>query len=408
MPFFVSFFFVSCLLSCHSKPGTSVRAQSEQLPTAEEYLPVPQADSLLPGAYDLPSYLPLLEGKKVGLVVNQTSRIADQHLLDTLLGLGVAVSRIFAPEHGFRGTADAGKLLNDQIDSKTGIPIISLYGKHKKPTAKQLAALDVVVFDIQDVGVRFYTYISTMHYVMEACAAQKLPFLVLDRPNPNGFYVDGPVLDTAFRSFVGMHPIPIVHGLTVGELAKMICGEGWLQTEVPLDLTVVKCLNYRHSDRYVLPVKPSPNLPNARAVAYYPSLCLFEATIVSVGRGTSTPFQQIGSPWHQKFYEYSFTPKKMPGASSPKHQNKKCYGKAFRHETLPQEFSLTELIRFYQQSPRKKNFFTHKKFFDQLSGTDRLRKQIEAGKSAAEIRQGWQKKLTEFREMRKKYLLYPN
>lgn len=373
----------------------------------EEKIPLTSPQLVL-GAQQTASYLPLLKGKRVALLVNQTSEIASGvHIVDSLMSLGVQVKKIFAPEHGFRGTADAGESVVDGKDKRTGVPIFSLYGKHKKPTAEQLSDVDVVVFDIQDVGVRFYTYISSMHYVMEACAENNKEFIVLDRPNPNGHYVDGPVLEKAHQSFVGLHPIPIVHGLTVGELAQMINGEKWLKGGLHCDLKVISCENYTHATRYSLPIKPSPNLPNDWSIALYPSLCLFEGTIVSVGRGTDLQFQIIGHPdYLQHDSVYTFTPVSKSGAKYPKHQNKVCYGKdlseaKFRYNT---NFFLDELLHFYEMSANKSAFF--KPFFTKLAGTKQLQQQIEAGHSQQKIRASWQPKLEEYQKKRKKYLLY--
>lgn len=364
------------------------------------------------GAARLEAYLPELQkAKGVGLVVNPTSVIGATHLVDTLLSAGVAVRQIFAPEHGFRGTADAGETVTDGRDSQTGLPIISLYGDNKKPKPAQLEGLNVVVFDIQDVGVRFYTYISTLHYVMEACAEQGIKVLVLDRPNPNGHYVDGPILDPEFKSFVGMHRVPVVHGMTVGEYAKMVNGEGWLKGGVKCDLEVVTCQNYTHSTPYELPVKPSPNLPNNRSIYLYPSLCFFEGTVVSVGRGTNTQFQVYGHP-EATIGDYYFTPESMPGAKYPKLEGKRCRGYTLA-TTVPGEIrqqaqlNLSYLVDFYQAYPDKANFFLETLFIDKLAGTDALRKAIIAGQSEEDIRASWAEGLEAYRKMREGYLLYP-
>ena len=350
-------------------------------------------------------YLPKLQGKRVGLVVNQTSVVGQTHLVDTLLSRGVTINTIFAPEHGFRGEADAGAHIKDAKDSKTGLPIISLYGKNKKPLPEQIKNLDVLLFDIQDVGTRFYTYISTMHYVMEAAAENGKEVLVLDRPNPNGHYVDGPVLEMDQQSFVGMHPIPIVHGLTVGELAKMINGEKWLEGQRQANLTVIPMANYDHDMPYDLPVKPSPNLPNAQAIALYPSICFFEGTDVSVGRGTPTPFQVIGSPYYQK-KDFSFTPVSTPGATNPPHKDVKCYGKDLTKVEVADKVDLAYLLDMYQHSSNKDKFFNN--FFEKLAGTTKLRQQVIAGKTEAEIRASWEPALSNYKTLRKKYLLYPD
>jgi uncharacterized protein YbbC (DUF1343 family) len=360
------------------------------------------------GAERIEQYLPLLKGKTVGLVVNQTSMVGNTHLADTLISLGVNVQAIFAPEHGFRGIADAGEHVKNGIDPKTNVSIVSLYGDNKKPSAEQLKNLDVLIFVIQDAGARFYTYISTLHYVMEACAEQQKPLIILDRPNPNGHYVDGPVLDTAFRSFIGMHRVPVVHGMTIGEYAKMLNGEKWLANKVQCSITVIKCLNYSHKTFYSLPVKPSPNLPNMTAIYLYPSLCFFEGTrAVSVGRGTDKPFQQYGSPeFPQQLY--SFTPVSTPGATKPFLQDKKCYGYDLSGIPLDllrvQKLTLKYLLRAYKLSSDKAHFFTD--FFFKLAGGKTLKSQIIQGWTEKQIRQSWQPQLARFKIIRKKYLLY--
>ncbi len=359
------------------------------------------------GAERFDQYLPLLRGKRVGLVVNQTSLVGRSHLADTLLAQGVAVKTIFSPEHGFRGEAADGATIKDGKDARSGLPVRSLYGATKKPTAEMLQDLDVLIFDIQDVGTRFYTYISTMHYVMEAAAEQGKSVLVLDRPNPNGFFVDGPVLEPAHKSFVGMHPIPIVHGLTVGELARMINGEKWLAGGKQCALTVVPVQGYTHATRYALPVRPSPNLPNAHAVALYPTLCLFEGTDVSIGRGTDAPFEVAGAPTQPRTRPYSFTPRPTPGSTSPPQNGKLCYGIDLRQLPMTESSGLTlrYLIDFYQQSTAKDKFFG--KYFEQLTGTPTVRQQIIEGKSEQEIRRSWEPALGQYKQMRQKYLLYP-
>lgn len=353
-------------------------------------------------------YLDLIKGRNVGLVANPTSRVGSVHLLDTLLHSGVRVLKVFAPEHGFRGEGEAGAEIRDGRDSVTGLPVISLYGNHKKPTPSDLSGLDLIIFDIQDVGVRFYTYISTLHLVMEACAEGGKPLLVLDRPNPNGFYIDGPVLDTAFRSFVGMHPVPVVHGMTVGEYARMINGERWLPNGMQCSLNVISCTGYDHQTEYILPVKPSPNLPNQVSVYLYPSLCFFEGSIFSVGRGTAFPFQVYGHP--ELSGNFSFTPVSLPGISlHPLYENKICRGRDLREEGI-NEFSKSPgliiewLIDAWNGMDRSAGFFT--KYFDTLAGTDQLRNQIIRGVPAEEIRSGWKPGLRKYREMRAKYLLY--
>jgi uncharacterized protein YbbC (DUF1343 family) len=369
--------------------------------------------SIATGASQLQQYLPDLANQRVTVVANQTSMIGQTHLVDTLISLGVNVVSVFAPEHGFRGDAGAGETIKNGTDAKTGLPLISLYGKNKKPTPEMLRDTDVLVFDIQDVGARFYTYISTMHYVMEAAVENNKKMIILDRPNPNGFYVDGPVLDPKFKSFVGMHPIPVVHGLTVGELAGMILGEGWIKAPNADFLKVVKCQNYTHSDLYELPVRPSPNLPNMTSIYLYPSLCWFEGTTVSVGRGTEFPFQIIGFPGN-KTGKYEFTPLDLKGiAMDPPHEGKTCTGHDLRefgsfYFTSTKQLYLEWITGLYENASDKKAFFTSPEFFDKLAGTDQFRMQLIAGKSASEIRQSWQKDLENYRNTRKNYLLYPD
>lgn len=363
------------------------------------------------GAERTEVYLPLLEAKSVGIVANQTSVIGRTHLVDTLLSLGIDVKSVFAPEHGFRGNASAGAKIADSKDPKTGLPIVSLYGSNYKPKPEMLEGFDVVIFDIQDVGTRFYTYISTMSYMMEACAENDIQMLVLDHPNPNGYYVDGPVLKKEFSSFVGLHKVPVVHGLTVGEYAKMVNREGWLKDSIQCNLTIVEMENYSHEMEYELPIAPSPNLPNQTAIYLYPSLCFFEGTEVSEGRGTDKPFQQFGYP-KMPNGNTKFTPKSIDGvAKYPKLENKKCSG--IDLSTIPldslrnmQQLNLNWLISTYQNYPEKDNFFKAD-FFDKLAGSSELREQIIAGRSADEIRATWQKDLEEFKVLREKYLLYP-
>jgi len=367
-----------------------------------------EAQKITPGADQPELYLNLLEDKKVGLVVNQSSMVADEHLLDFLMAKRMDVEKIFCPEHGFRGDADAGETVNDQKDKKTGLPIISLYGNNKKPTPDQLSDLDILVFDIQDVGVRFYTYVSTLHYVMEACAEEDIPLLVLDRPNPNGDYVDGPILKPEFRSFIGMHPIPIVHGCTLGELAQMINGEKWLVDGVQCDLTVVPVKNYTHQDVYSLPVKPSPNLPNAVSVRLYPSLCFFEATEMSIGRGTYYAFQVIGYP-DPKMGKFQFTPQSIPGmAKNPKREGETCYGEDLRNECLTSRFSLKYFLKYYHMFERESDFLSSPRWFNLLAGTDEVLNLIRKGADWSEIQMSWSQELDEYKSMREKYLLYPD
>ena len=360
-----------------------------------------RTSEILPGAYQTEEYLPLLEGKKVGLTVNHGSLIGSTHLTDSLLKHGIQITKVFTPEHGFTGTISDGVLV-EYDSTESSFELISLYGKNKKPTDQELTGLDIMVFDIQDVGARFYTYISTMHYAMEACAENNIPFIILDRPNPNGSYVDGPVLDTALQSFVGMHPIPIVHGMTVGELAQMINEEGWLNGQAKADLRVVKMKNWNHRMKYSLPVNPSPNLPDDLSIALYPSLCLFEGTIMSVGRGTDYAFQQIGHPEYPDT-TYSFTPKSREGAKWPPYENQLCYGKSWIDQEPEYEFTLQPLIDAYQLMNRE-DFFNN--YFKHLAGTNSLQKQIEEGQTEEEIRSSWEPELSNFKKKRKQYLLY--
>ena len=359
------------------------------------------AQQLVLGGERTDVYLHYLQNKKIGIVGNQTSMITNTHLVDSLRSLGIDVIKVFSPEHGFRGKADAGAKIEDGIDSKTGIPIISLYGENKKPKTEQLQGIDILLFDIQDVGVRFYTYISTLHYVMEAASENNIKVIVLDRPNPNGHYVDGPILDTAFQSFVGMHPIPITHGMTIGEYAKMITGENWITTRC--ELIVIEMENYTHNTNYNLQIKPSPNLPNARAINLYPSLCLFEGTNISIGRGTKNPFQHFGAPYLKS--NYSFTPKSGEGSKCPKHENIVCYGKDLRfQDNYLTNINLNWIIEAYKQCPKKEEFFNT--FFDKLAGTDKLKRQIITGNTAKEIQVSWKEGLDKFKKIRRKYLIY--
>jgi uncharacterized protein YbbC (DUF1343 family) len=366
--------------------------------------PPQQTTTVQTGASQLDEWLPMVSGKRLGLVVNHTAMIGKTHLADTLLSRGVTVAAILAPEHGFRGQADAGEDIRDGVDVKTGLRVISIYGNNKKPTAEQLSGIDMVVFDIQDVGARFYTYISTLHYVMEACAENNKPLLILDRPNPNGDYFDGPVLEPAHRSFVGMHAIPIVHGLTVGELARMIQGEGWLGENKKCSLQVIPVKHWTHADPYSLPVKPSPNLPNDHAIRLYPSTCLLEGTVMSVGRGTQTPFEVLGHP-QIKGLGFQFTPVSIPGMSkNPPHENQICYGLDLRQVTPKPGIDLSYIIQLYRAFPDKDKFFIP--YFEKLAGTTTLREQIVQGLTEAQIKETWQPALRQYGEIRKKYLLY--
>ena len=368
------------------------------------------------GANQMENYLKLLEGKQVGVVGNQSSVIFKNtnqqtdhtnytHLVDSLISLNINVKKVFSPEHGFRGTADAGEKIQDGLDPKTGLPIISLYGDNKKPKPEQLKGLDILIFDIQDVGVRFYTYISTLHYVMEACAEANIPLLILDRPNPNGHYVDGPILEKAYTSFVGMHPIPIAHGMTIGEYAKMINGEKWLKDGIQCELTVIPMANYTHDMPYSLPIKPSPNLPNDQSIALYPSLCFFEGTNVSVGRGTNKQFQVFGSPDLDKnHFNFSFTPQPNEGAKTPPQQGKMCYGEDLTQVQVTSGLNLNYVIDAYTYTADKSKFFNA--FFVKLAGTKKLQEQIEKGLSEKEIKATWTKGLEDFKTTRNKYTLY--
>lgn len=363
------------------------------------------------GADRLEELFPLLENKRISLVVNQTSLVQNVHLLDTLYNKGVHITQVFAPEHGFRGDADAGEFIKNGKDYRTQVPIISLYGKNKKPQPAQLQQTDIVIFDIQDVGARFYTYISTMFYVMQACAENNKELIILDRPNPCD-YIDGPVLDMKYKSFVGMLPIPVLHGCTIGELAQMINGEGWLGNNLQCPLKVITIEDWKHGQPYSLPVKPSPNLPNDQAIALYPSLCPFEGTSISVGRGTDFPFQIIGSPT-TKNLKFRFMPHPMKGSDKhPLHQDTYCYGLNLSSEkNIPKGFSLQYVIQFYNYFQNltkhaEKEFFTRPHWFDLLMGTNQVRLDILKNKTEEQIRSAWQKKLNQYKEIRKKYLLY--
>lgn len=364
------------------------------------------------GADQIETLISLINNKRIALVANQTSLVGSTHLLDTLCSLGQRPVALFAPEHGFRGKADAGETVKDGKDVKTGTPIISLYGKNKKPSATALADIDMIVFDIQDVGARFYTYISTLYYVMQACAENGKELVVLDRPNPCD-YVDGPILKKEYKSFVGMLPIPVLHGCTMGELAGMINGEGWLGSNVKCNYSVIKIKGWKHGDPYSLPVKPSPNLPNDQSIALYASLCLFEATSVSVGRGTYFPFQVIGSPLLPKDkYPFSFTPKALEGFDkNPLHKNTECHGIDLRNTDAKQlnGFSLKYVIEMYNEFKKmnkSESFLTRPKWFDLLMGTNQVRLDMLNGKSEKEIRSAWLEDLNKYKEMRKKYILY--
>ena len=363
---------------------------------------------IIPGAWKTDSYFSSLGGDRaIGVVANASSMIGEKHLIDSMISAGINVKKIFAPEHGFRGEAEAGEFIQNTIDEKTGLPIISLYGNQKKPSSKEMSGLDVIVFDIQDIGIRFFTYISTLHYMMESCAKEGIPLLVLDRPNPNGDYIDGPVLDLSFRSFVGMNPIPIVYGMTIGELARMINGEGWLRNGMKCELTIIPLDGYTHSTPVILDREPSPNLPNTQSIRLYPSLCLFEATDISVGRGTDFPFQVIGFP-APIFGNFTFVPQAIPGKSiHPLHKGDTCYGIDLRRDSLHTRFTLKFILDFYHLSNWGEKFFKRPDFFDKLAGSSLLRSQILDGLDENQIRESWQPQLQEFMLKRKPYLLYP-
>jgi uncharacterized protein YbbC (DUF1343 family) len=390
--------------------GAKNTAAHDMNPPKVENIPAPVTKNPIPAAENLETYLPKLQGKRIAAVVNHTSLVGKTHLVDTLLKAGIRAVKIFAPEHGFRGTADAGEHIKDGKDAATGIALTSLYGNKKKPEAEDLKGIDLVLFDIQDVGTRFYTYISTMSYVMEACAENGIPMMILDRPNPNGHYVDGPVLDKKYSSFVGLHEVPVVYGMTVGEYARMVNGEGWLANGVNCQLEVIPCTDYDHHSFYELPVKPSPNLPNMRAIYLYPSLCFFEGTVVSVGRGTDKQFQVAGYPGYPKG-DYAFTPQPMEGARQPPHKGKLCRGldlTGVEIHSLQQRNSLdlSYLLDFYHHAPDKESFFLKNNFIELLAGGPELKSQIMEGKTEAEIRQSWQPGLEKFNLIRQKYLLY--
>ena len=389
----------SVLLMCYCN---SLKAQSKK--ERKDVAPISRMKLIKTGADNYTEYLPLLAGKKIGIVTNPTGILGNKtHLVDFLLDQKVALEKIFAPEHGFRGTADSGEHIVDGKDSQTGLPIISLYGENKKPKPEQLTNLDIIIFDIQDVGARFYTYISSLHYIMEACAEQKIEVIVLDRPNPNGNIIDGPTLEIKNTRFVGMHPIPLLHGMTIGEYAKMINGEKWLLNGIQCNLTVIPCLNYKREMTYNLPVKPSPNLPNDQSINLYASLCLFEGTNVSVGRGTEKQFQIYGSPFLPKS-KFKFTPKPNFGSKDPVFKNQLCFGEDLSNIPKVKQLELKWLLKAFNKTKEKSSFFNA--FFIKLTGTQKLQEQIEANLSEVEIRKSWQKGLNDFKEMRKKYLIY--
>ena len=406
------------MLSCGASQNKEQRAKNIEAITENTKAEIKT------GAEHYKAYLPLLKNKKVGIVTNQTGLIIvtsfynaskDSNgcdkakksdtlsIVDFLLDQKINLKKIFAPEHGFRGTADAGEHVVDGKDTKTGLPIISLYGDNKKPKVDQLAGIDILVFDLQDVGARFYTYISSLHYVMEACAENNIPLVILDRPNPNGSIVDGPILEMEYSSFVGMHPIPALHGMTIGEYAQMINGEKWLRNGVQCELKVITCTSYARDMAYSLPIKPSPNLPNDQAINLYASLCLFEGTNVSIGRGTAQQFQIYGSPFLPNI-NYSFTPKPNFGAKDPVHNGKDCFGEDLSMIPKVNQLELKWLIKAYQETADRTKFFNS--FFTKLAGTKKLQQQIEAGISELEIRESWKNGLEEFKKTRAKYLIY--
>jgi uncharacterized protein YbbC (DUF1343 family) len=410
----------ACFLTALSSSAQQVQVLKNNVPNPKN-INVDNLDKIKgkirTGAEQTELYLPYLKGKRIGMVVNPTSVIGNTTVVDSLLALGVKIVKIFGPEHGFRGDASAGIHVDDSIDEKTGIPAISLYGKHKKPSKEDLADVDLLIYDIQDVGVRFYTYINTLQHVMESCAENNKELLILDRPNPNGYYVDGPILDPKLKSGIGINPIPITHGLTIAEYAQMLNGEGWLENKAVCKIKIIKNANYTHAMPYVLPVKPSPNLNTAQSILLYPTLCLFEGTIISQGRGTYFPFTILGNPDLKGQYKFSFTPKGIKGMSeTPLHMDKDCYGLDLRQYSANKirkeaQINLKWLIELYNAYPYKEKFFDFKQSnqmgnFDKLAGTYDLKQQIIAGKTEEEIRQSWEPGLSQYKIMRKKYLLY--
>ena len=407
------FFLFSCSVFKRVKEKTIERKATEKHVVVESDESVeyskekPGSNQLILGAERFSLYLDSLKGKRIAIVGNQTSVVGNTHLVDTLLSLGVNIKKVFSPEHGFRGDADAGEKVNNSVDLRTGIPLISLYGNSKKPKDSQLEDVDLVIYDIQDVGVRFYTYISTLHYVMESCAENDIPLIVLDRPNPNGHYIDGPILEKEHKSFVGMHPVPIVYAMTIGEYALMINDECWLADSIHCKITIVPCKNYSHKMKYVLPIPPSPNLRSEVSIAMYPSLCLFEATTISVGRGTERPFEMFGHPNFPQT-DFSFTPISSFGAKNPPWENKLCHG--FDLQELEKkrvyDINLNHLLDAKRLLGDSIVFINQVGFFDRLAGTSTLRKQLVEGQSAREIRNSWKPGIQQFRKMRSKYLLY--
>ncbi len=413
-PFLLPLAFVLLVGSaCQKQPATKSSAS-----VSETQATAPETTKVLTGADQIEEYLPYLKGKRIGMVVNPTSVIGKTSSVDSLKSLGVNIVRVFGPEHGFRGDASAGVKVDDSTDPKTGIEVVSLYGKKNKPTKENLADIDLMIFDIQDVGARFYTYTITMHRVMEACAENGVELMILDRPNPNGYLVDGPILDMSLKSGIGIHPVPIAHGMTIGEYAQMINGEGWLENNLTCKLKIVKLKNYTHDTPYTLPVNPSPNLNTPQSILLYPSLCLFEGTIISQGRGTYFPFTVLGNPDLKGKYDFSFTPVGIKGMSeTPLHQDKACYGLDLRNYDADKllssrQINLQWLIELYKAYPYKEKFFDFKQSnqignFDKLAGTKELKEQIIAGVHEEEIRKSWEPGLSQYKQMRTKYLLYP-
>lgn len=395
--------FLFALLTISFQCSSNKTSTPDPLKVTQEK-PMSQTE-LLTGADQLDALLPKLKNKRIALVVNYTATVGKKHLADTLKSSGITIKKIMSPEHGFRGTATAGEHVKDGVDTKTGLLVVSLYGKDRKPTAKQLEDVDVVIFDIQDVGIRFFTYVGTLHYVMEACAENGKKLILLDRPNPNASYIDGPVLLPEFKSFIGMHPVPVVHGMTIGEYAQMINGEGWLEGKKKCELEIIPLKNWTHADEYSLPLKPSPNLPNDQSIKLYPSICFFEGTALSLGRGTKFPFQVIGHP-DLKNMPFQFTPVDTEGmAIDPPLENKLCYGLDLQHVPVAKKVDLHYLIDMYKAFPDKENFFVP--HFARWAGNTMLAKQIKDGMTEDQIRATWQKDLDVYKGMRKKYLLYP-
>lgn len=427
--------FVLVLISCANLSKSEAEKQKllEKKPKSEITTIKSQKPKIIVGANQIINYLPLLQNKRVGIVANLTSVIFKNeqdsifevypkgevefshiqkndilytHLVDSLLSLKVNVKKVFSPEHGFRGTADAGEHVDNGIDTKSGLPIISLHGKNRKPTKENLEGVDIMIFDIQDVGVRFYTYISTLHYIMESCAEVNIPVIVLDRPNPNGNYIDGPTLEIENQSFLGMHPIPLVHGMTIGEYANMINGEKWLENELQCSVTIIPVKNYTHDTFYSLPIRPSPNLPNNQSIKLYPSLGLFEGTNINAGRGTEFQFQRYGAPFlDKKMLPFIYTPISNFGAKNPKHKNVVCYGEDLKDEELNGMITLKWVIKAYENSTDKSLFFNTENF-TKHAGTKKLQQQIESGLSEEKIKLSWQEDLKNFKKTRIKYVIY--